>query len=255
MSGVITEAVPRWAVVTGAAGGIGHALSRVFAEDGYRIIATDHVPQPASLLCDHYLQVDLARTVTDEDYAASQFRKISAWLNGNGLHALINNAAIQILGGACDLSRNDWQHTLNVNLIAPFFWIQALLPHLEAVQGSIVNVSSIHARLTKRNFVAYATSKAALSGMTRAMAVDLGPKVRVNAIEPAAIETPMLKAGLHSDPAIYSKLAQCHPQMRLGQPDEVARLALAISSGHMKFLSGTCIGLDGGIASRLHDPE
>lgn len=249
------KAIPRWVLVTGAAGGIGQALARVFSEDGYSVIATDHVSQPESLRCDHYLQVDLAMTVTDEDYAASQFEQIAAWLNGSGLHTLINNAAVQVLGGVSNLSREDWRTTLNVNLIAPFVWVQALLPRLEAAEGSVVNISSIHARLTKRAFVAYATSKAALSGMTRAMAIDLGPRVRVNAIEPAAIETPMLKAGFLSNPAQYLELAQCHPQMRLGHPDEVARLALAISSGHMKFLSGTCIGLDGGIASRLHDPE
>jgi NAD(P)-dependent dehydrogenase (short-subunit alcohol dehydrogenase family) len=71
---------------------------------------------------------------------------------------------------------------------------QGLLPELEKAAGSVINISSIHARLTKKDFVAYDNSKAAISGMTRAMAVDLGPRVRVNSIEPAAIETDMLKS-------------------------------------------------------------
>ena len=94
--------------------------------------------------------------------------------------ALMNNAAVQILGGFDSLTRSDWQQTLRVNLLAPCIWKQALMPGLEAAKGSVVNISSIHARLTKKNFVAYATSRAALSDMTRAMAADLGGRVRVN---------------------------------------------------------------------------
>jgi NAD(P)-dependent dehydrogenase (short-subunit alcohol dehydrogenase family) len=118
-----------------------------------------------------------------------------------------------------------------------------------------VNISSIHARLTKPDFVAYATSKAALSGLTRAMAVDLGDRIRVNAIEPAAISTPMLKAGFESHPEQYAALARCHPQGRMGTPTEVAALALSLVSGELRFMHGACVGLDGGISARLHDPS
>jgi len=241
-------------LVTGAAGGIGRALVAQFAAAGYAVIATDIVERPEDLECDYYLRIDLEQTVEDEDYAATQFAAIVDCMNGEGLRALINNAAIQILGGVDRLSRADWQQTLNINLLAPFLWTQALLSQLEAAQGSVVNISSIHAKLTKKNFVAYATSKAALSGMTRAMAVDLGPRVRVNAIEPAAIETEMLKAGFAEKPEMYAQVENCHPQQRIGQPEEVARLALAIAEGGMDFLHGACIVLDGGISDRLFDP-
>ena len=245
---------PRYALITGAAGGIGRALVHEFAANDYAVIATDQTAQPADLACAHYLQADLARTVSDEDYGNGVLAQVKAIVGTHGLHALINNAAIQILGGADSLTRADWLQTLHVNLLAPFFWAQALLPEVEAAKGSIVNVSSIHARLTKKNFVAYATSKAALSGMTRAMAVDLGKRIRVNAIEPAAIATPMLMAGFEIQPSLFAQLEQCNPQQRIGQPDEVAKLALAIVAGGMEFLHGTCIGLDGGISGRLFDP-
>ena len=130
-----------------------------------------------------------------------------------------------------------------------------LLPELEATKGSIINISSIHATLTKSNFVAYATSKAALSGLTRSMAVDLGSRVRVNAIEPAAIETQMLIAGFNDNPAQLEKLKHCHPAGKIGQVDELAKLAIAIASDGMSFLHGTCVPFDGGIRSRLFDPE
>lgn len=245
---------PRHAVITGAAGGIGQAIVQAFNEAGYAVIATDVVPQPAGLACALYLEVDLARTVQDEAYAADVFARIHAQTGTHGLAALVNNAAVQILGGVDSLTRADWQQTLQVNLLAPFIWTQALLPALEAAKGGVVNISSIHARLTKKNFVAYATSKAALSGMTRAMAVDLGGRVRVNAIEPAAIATDMLKAGFTGRPQGLAGLEACHPLGRIGQPAELARLALAIVSGEMNFLHGACVGLDGGIAACLFDP-
>jgi NAD(P)-dependent dehydrogenase (short-subunit alcohol dehydrogenase family) len=169
------------------------------------------------------------------------------------LHALINNAAVQILGGVDSLSRQDWQTTLNVNLVAPFVWVQALLPELEQHQGSVVNISSIHAKLTKKNFVAYATSKAALSGMTRAMAVDVGSRIRVNAIEPAAIETEMLRAGFHNEKSFLESLCEKHPQAKIGTPSDISEMAKIIATNSKSFLHGSIIEINGGIGARLHD--
>lgn len=242
-------------MITGAAGGIGRALVRVFHDAGYHIIATDLAENPPDLPCAHYLPADLAHFAQDEAYAAEILAAIRPMLNGNGLKVLIHNAATQILGGAESLTRADWQQTLDVNLLAPFLLTQGLLPELQVAHGSVIHVGSIHARLTKKNFVAYATSKAALAGMTRALAVDLGPRVRINAIEPAAIETDMLKAGFAKKPELYAQLEHCHPQQRIGQPEEVARLALAMADGGMAFLHGACVGLDGGISGRLFDPD
>lgn len=244
----------RSALITGAAGGIGSALVTVFQEAGYRVIATDCVPQPEDLPSAAYVQADLALFTQDEAYADSTLSNIRRALDGASLKALINNAAIQILGGADSLTRQDWKQTLDVNLLAPFLLTQALLPELEAAGGSVVNIGSIHARLTKKNFVAYATSKAALAGMTRALAVDLGPRVRVNAIEPAAIETDMLRAGFAGQSELYRRLQLCHPQRRIGVPEEVARLTLAITEGGINFLHGACIAINGGIGACLSDP-
>lgn len=241
-------------LVTGAAGGIGRALVLSFRDAGYRVVATDLPEVPSGLPCARYVAADLARFAVDESYADGVLTALRVAMEGAPLDILVNNAAIQILGGADSLSRQDWQTSLNVNLLAPFLLCQALLSELEKANGCIINIGSIHARLTKRNFVAYATSKAALAGMTRALAVDLGPRVRVNCIEPAAIETDMLKAGFEGKPELYAQLEHCHPQQRIGLPEEVARLALAIAEGGMQFLHGSCIGLDGGIAGKLYDP-
>lgn len=244
----------RWVVITGAAGGIGQELVKIFSSDGYRVIGIDCVQQPTELICTHYLHVDLEHTVNDEAYANNIFMQIRGLLGKDGLHALINNAALQILGGVDSLTRQDWQKTLNINLIATFIWVQGLLSELEMVNGAVVNISSIHAKLTKKNFVAYSTSKAALSGLTRALAVDVGDRIRINAIEPAAIDTKMLRAGFQNHSDSFEELIKCHPQKRIGRPSEVAHLALALTKPEMKFLHGECISVTGGIDLRLHDP-
>lgn len=246
----------RYALVTGANGGIGEAICEEFSANGYRVLGTDCQPEPiADLACSHYLPLDLQAFVQDETVAEYFLAEVKALVKDGELHALINNAATQILGGVDSLTRNQWQTTLDVNLSAPFLLSQGLVKELEAAKGSIVNISSIHAKLTKKNFVAYATSKAALSGMTRAMAVDLGSYIRVNAIEPAAIETEMLKEGFVDKPDLYQQLQACHPGGCIGAPDEVACLCLLICNNKFAFMQGACINLDGGISGSLQDPD
>ena len=187
------ERQQKFVVITGANGGIGEALCETFSAEGYNVIATDiQVAAKSGLQHCHYVSIDLNRFVADEGYGNNKTAEILTLVGESKLHCLINNAALQILGGVDSLSRSEWQTTLNVNLQAPFFLAQAFASKLEAANGSIINISSIHAKLTKRNFVAYATSKAALSGMTRAMAVDLGPRIRVNAIEQRRLKQKML---------------------------------------------------------------
>jgi len=242
-------------VITGACGGIGQALVKAFHEENYHVIGTDRREPAASLPIDHFLNVDLNRTVTDEAYASEIFQEIREYLPAEGLKALINNAAEQILAPTQDLSREAWTKTINVNLLAPFFWTQALLVELERAYGSVVNMSSIHATLTKPRFVGYATSKAALSAMTRNLAVDLGPKVRVNAIEPAAVRTDMLVRGFDENPDNLRELEKFHPMGRIAEPDEVAKIAVFLCSNHASFMQGSVLPVSGGILGCLSDPK
>lgn len=252
----MTKNEKQFALVTGANGGIGQALCKTFTEEGYDVIATDVHEKPAeSLTFSQYVSIDLNKLVENEAYATDRTNQIKSFLPNGELHALINNAAIQILGGVDSLTRTDWNQTLNINLQAPFLLAQAFIDELEVCKGSIVNISSIHAKLTKKNFVAYATSKAALSGMTKAMAVDLGPRVRINAIEPAAIETEMLKAGFQGQKEKYEVLERYHPSEELGKPKDLAKYAAFICGSQIDFMHGECVPFDGGISSVLHDPS
>ncbi len=242
-------------MITGAAGGIGRALVSTFLSAGYRVIAIDRAAsQTRSHENLNYLKADLQQLVNDEAYAQEIKTRLQDLIGHQPLRCLINNAAIQQLGPVEELTREHWSLTLDINVQGPFFLLQALLPSLERAQGCVVNIGSIHARLTKPGFTAYATSKAALRGLTQATAVELGSRVRVNLIEPAAIETDMLKAGFEGNPEGLAALAACHPVGRIGTPEEVATLALQIIDGDLKFLNGVIIGLNGGIGARLHDP-
>ena len=241
----------RAAVITGSAGVIGRALCRAFEAAGYAVVGLDRCESGDR--CDG-IRADLESFVTDDAYRHDLVGRIREAANGE-IAVLCNNAAVQRLAATEDVSREDWQESLNVNLAAPLFLAQALLPDLEARNGSVVNIASIHARLTKPRFVTYATTKAALVGLTRAMAVDLGGRVRVNAICPAAIDTPMLRSGF-SDAADgdLERLEAHHPVGRIGTAKDVAELAVWLASSRATFISGASYSVTGAIDARLHDP-
>ena len=240
------------AIITGAAGGIGQALCEEFTKAGYAVVATDR--SPGSPTCHRFVQLDIREACRDQESRQRIRAELLAAIGGQPLGVLVNNAAIQILGATETVTTNDWQETLETNLLAPFLLAQLFLPELSAANGSVVNIASIHAVQTKPAFIAYATSKAALVGMTRAMAVDLGARVRINALLPAAVNTPMLAAGFAGNEAGFAALGAVHPLGRIAHTSEVARTAVFLASEQASFISGAALLVDGGIAGRLHDP-
>lgn len=249
-----------WALITGALGGIGKALVKEYANNGYSVVALDVKNCDKNSLGYknknvHFLQVDLEKLAIEENYASCFYKKIKKITKDDSISTLVNNAAIQILAHSSEITREDWLKSFNVNLTAPFFLSQLFFNDLEASRGSIVNISSIHATQTKSNFVAYATTKAALSSMTRNMVLDLGRKIRINAIEPAAIATDMLKSGFVGKEDKYRQLENFHPIGRVGTPQEVAKLSVFLSSEDAGFVQGACISASGGISGCLSDPD
>lgn len=242
------------AVVTGAAGAIGSALCRAFKQEGFLVVGTDRRQPADPAQCDRFIDIDLDSFVQDQNYRSQATRSIVEAI-GERLHALINNAATQVVAPVGELTAENWQESLNVNLLAPFFLIQGLLPYLRDSGGAVVNIGSIHSTLTKPRFSCYATSKAALSGLTRSLAVELGGAVRINELVPAATETPMLLSGFAGRKEMLDKLGEAHPLGRIASPDEVAQAAVFLTSERASFITGTSLRIDGGIGSRLHDPE
>lgn len=242
------------ALITGANGGIGRALCSAFRDAGHFVVATDLQSAAVDLACHEYVCCDLRQAARNDETRLRLISAVARYCETRQLKVLVNNAAVQRLGPFGSLQAEDWRMTLDVNVLAPALLAHDLLPLLERSSGVVINIASIHARLTKPTFSAYATSKAALIGLTQAMAVDLGGKVRVNAIAPAAIGTEMLTAGFAHDPPALKSLAQSHPAGRIGQPGEVAAAALFLASDACSFMTGAVLDIDGGIGHRLHDP-
>lgn len=241
-------------LVSGAAGGIGRALCETFRASGYYVVATDR--RSGDVSCDDFIPLDLREFVTKRRMRMEFARRVRNALAGKPLCVLVNNAAVQILGRVEELTAVEFNSSLAVNLTAPWLLVKTFLKDLKRSRGAVINIGSIHSTLTKPGFVAYATSKTGLLGLTRSLAVDLGPYgIRVNLIRPAATRTAMLAEGFRGKKNPLRRLAACHPLGRIGEPREIAELALFVASEQAGFLTGAALDIDGGISARLHDPD
>lgn len=241
-------------LVTGAAGGIGQALVSAYAQDGWRVIATDRHEPAGATDASLFIPADLEDLVHDPSALEAFIQAVTSGLNGTPLDCLVNNAALQLLGSAPNILLEDWQRTMAVNLTLPFLLAQGLIDQLRQAEGVIINIGSVHAQATKREFVSYATSKAAIHGLTRALAVDLGPSPRVLCVAPAAVNTTLLQEGFEGRPDAFSDLAVAHPAGRIASPQEIAQSVVSLSQAPFMFATGSTVWLDGGVLSRLHDP-
>jgi NAD(P)-dependent dehydrogenase (short-subunit alcohol dehydrogenase family) len=139
-------------------------------------------------------------------------------------------------------------------VVAPFVLAKLFEELLRKARGSIINIGSIHSKLTKSRFCAYSTSKAALSGLTRALALEFSGEVNVNVILPGATRTAMLLAGFSEQPEKYQELESFQPVGRIAEPEEIAHLALFLCSDNARCITGADFPIDGGIGGCLHDP-
>jgi glucose 1-dehydrogenase len=180
-------------LITGAAGGIGRATVNLFSKKGWRVIGVDRAPFgegfPANGL---FIQSDISHA----DEIAAIFEKVHQFTYS--LEALVNNAAMQIAKPLIETTVEEWDAVMAANLRSVFLGVKLAHPLLKAGQGgAIINVSSVHAIQTSANIAAYAASKGGMLALTRAMAIEFAPdNIRVNAILPGAVDTPMLRAGL-----------------------------------------------------------
>ena len=246
------------AVITGSSGGIGQALVKTYLSDGYFVLGLDINPSELPI-SDHYEEIDVNLLMFSKDisYRDSILENIKEILPDKvNKFVLINNAAEQILKSVAEIQWQDWENSLAVNTVAPFFLVQGLTEELIASSGHVINISSIHAKLTKKNFTCYSASKSALEAVTRSLALEISPMgVSVNAIAPAAISTEMLKASFNDEPKKLLELESYHPSTSIGTPEQVAIFAKSITDQKCGFLTGAVFDFNGGISGRLHDPS
>jgi len=231
-------------LITGCLGGIGSVMVDFFREKGWFVIGTDK--REAFSNADIKITTDLNRVEESTDQIVDTINRN----NITHIDALVNNAAVQIKKKFEDFSYDDWVESFNVNVIAGYMLCKKLRKHLHG--GSIVNIGSIHSSHSKKGFLIYAATKGAIKTMTQNLSLELAPDIMVNCIAPAAIDTPMLKAGLTREE--YLQLNRYHPVDRIGSPVELSKLVYTLCERNI-FLTGAFIEYDGGISKLLHDPE
>ena len=243
-------------LITGAAGGIGRATVHLFAEKGWRVIGVDRALFGEGFPADgHFIQASIAQPDVLEQIFL-QLRGFTPTLD-----ALINNAAQQIAKPLLETTVEEWDATIASNLRSAFLGVKLAHPLLKAAGGgAVVNVSSVHAVQTSANIAAYAASKGGLLALTRAMAIEFASdNIRVNAILPGAVDTPMLRAGLGRGHVAggdidtrLDNLARRTVNGRVGKPEEIAHAIYFLADEEQSsFMTGQAMIVDGGATARL----
>ncbi|HTL29758.1 MAG TPA: SDR family oxidoreductase [Tepidisphaeraceae bacterium] len=244
----------RVVAITGVAGGIGRATARVFYEAGWLIVGIDRREPDGLDEIHRFVQADISETEAPHQV----FESIIA--REGRLDALVNNAALQICKPIVETTAEDWDAVISCNVRSVFLSMKQAYVLLKKAGGAVVNVSSVHAVATSCGIAAYAASKGALLALTRAAALEFGPDgVRVNAVLPGAVDTPMLHAGLgrghvqgDTTAKLVRGLGKKHVMGRVGKPQEIGQTILFLAdSERSSFMTGQALIVDGGATARL----
>jgi NAD(P)-dependent dehydrogenase (short-subunit alcohol dehydrogenase family) len=243
-------------LISGGSSGIGLAIAAILAEEKeYAVISLSRSHEKIErALNKHPALTNQIDFITGDATCEEDCKRLSRYIGDNYgiLHGLVNNAGILTKGGMEAISYEHWKFNLDINLNAPYLLTKTLLPLLKAASGaSVINISSI-ASLKPGSSVAYSVSKAGLDMLTEFMAGDLGPyKIRVNSINPGLVRTHIhLDNKIVDDEQAYEALIEKavarYPIGRVGDPEDIARLALFLLSDDSSFITGTIIKADGG---------
>ena len=232
-------------LATGGARGIGLAIARRFVADGWNVAIADTDAERGPAAADQLSEIGdaffIQADVADEGDVERMNRAVSRrW---GRLDALINNAAIAANKPLAALSLAEWERVLAVNLTGPWLCAKHAAPLLVAAGGSIVNIASTRAFQSEANTEAYSASKGGLVALTHALAISLGPDIRVNCISPGWIDTaeaPLTRADREQ-----------HPAGRVGAPEDIAAMAAWLAGPESGFVTGANFMIDGGMSRKM----
>jgi NAD(P)-dependent dehydrogenase (short-subunit alcohol dehydrogenase family) len=250
----------RVAIITGGGAGIGEACCRLFAASGAKVVIADVNDETGKTTEDfireaggegHFVHCNVSVREDVEGLVEETLRVYEA------IDILVNNAGIVLVKNALDTGLDEWDNLININLRGVWLCSKQVLPvMLAAGKGSIVNIASIHGVQTLKDMTAYASSKGGVLAMTRAMALDHAPQVRVNSILPGYIATNMwdkVLATVEDPEQLTKKTIAIQPMGRLGTPLDVAYGALFFASDESAWITGASLTIDGGISARFHN--
>ena len=246
------------AVLTGAAGGMGRVACRRFCAEGATVLGTD-LDEASGRALEEELRDDGLEfefhgcDVTSSVEVAALGRLVQERFGA--LDVLYNNAGVVLAKPIAETTDEEWDRVLNVNLRGAFYTMRTLVPLMSGRQAAVVNVASGLGLVGEPQLAAYCASKGGLVLLTKAAALELGPEIRVNAICPGVIDTPMPHDALATLPsevgaAVLAGWEEQHIAGRLGTPEEVVALAVFLASDEASFITGAAIPVDSGVTAR-----
>ena len=239
------------AIVTGAAGGIGAAIAKLFAAHGARVAGYDRaaLTGEAAGVCEYFAQGDIA----DEDAVGAFVAAVGERFGG--VDVLVNNAGADVFAEPLALSTAEWQRNLATNLGGAWNFCRAALPFMLAREaGSIVNIASVHGHKIIPGAFPYPVAKHGLIGLTRALGIQYAAKgVRCNSISPGLILVERIERWFQAQPEERRRQAELLPCKRIGTPEEVAYTALFLASDEARFINAADILIDGGRSQLYHE--
>ena len=246
------------AIVTGATSGLGYAIALLFSAEGANVVAAGRNTEAGHKLVDEILHAGGEAVFVPTDVSKNEdVKKLvdSAAEKFGTVDILVNNAGLGVTRDIAELTEAEWDLVMDVNVKGHFLCAKYVIPLMRKQgKGVIINMSSVLGYLSLPDSAVYCTSKAAILGLTRSMALDVArDNIRVNVIVPGSIDTPMLWEGVSEEEfaEMAREVAEHEPVGRVGEPEEIARAALFLATDDSSFATGAPFIIDGGLLSRL----
>lgn len=242
------------AVITGGAQGIGKAVARRLISEGMRVVITDIDEEagqetvkefacPGDMI---FLHADISK---EED--VKRVAK-ETWRNYERMHLLVNNAGVFLSRPITVLSIEEWNRVISVNLTGAFLCTKHFATYLKESKGSVINIASTRAFMSEADTEAYSASKGGIFALSHALAVSLGPTVRVNCISPGWIDvSEWKKKSTRLEPKLTEADHTQHPAGRVGKPEDVASIVVYLASDEASFITGANFVVDGGMTKKM----